>query len=111
MPPDPTNFAIGLGFEVGPEGEPGGDRFYSLVCIPAWLFEHDGYAAVGAGKILVSEWRLDPIESTVKGYLRTCRGNTWSELAADVQCLGSWELKTMFEASGGAEPKTWGESL
>ena len=92
-PPDPEAFAVPLVLEVGALGHRGRERFDLLAVTPRWLeLRHGRRGAVpGRGLLLVFEWDLERIRAFLARAVERCAGDTWVDVARQVDRLADWE--------------------
>ncbi len=96
--PDPSRpFSIELTLLIGPKGLPGEEIF--LVDVSNALFLSEELREIGArvlsSTILVEEFSVAVVEGVVREFCRTCRGQTWHEVALLLMRLGRWEYEGM----------------
>lgn len=95
QPDDSEEFGFLLQAMVGPKGKDGEESFDINVCTPKWLKENNGRSSIIIGRhyLIVGEYNYKSISEFIQGYLRTCSGDSWSEVAEKVSRLGKWEFE------------------
>lgn len=83
QPEDPEKFGFLLQAMVGPKGKDGEESFDIDVCTPKWLTENHerSFIIIGRHYLIVGEYNYQRIFEFIQGYLRTCSGESWSEVA------------------------------
>jgi hypothetical protein len=96
--PDPSKpFSIELTLRIGPKGQRGEELF--LVDVSNALFLADEARERGphvvVSTIVVEEFSVAGVERIVRDFCKTCRGQTWHEVALLLMRLGRWEFEGM----------------
>jgi hypothetical protein len=94
-PADPSSFGFLLQVLAGTSGEDGEDSFNVIVCTPRWLEERYRSTDVVLLRhhLLVSRYDWSAIARFITGYVRSCEGETWQEVATKIGRLGHWEFE------------------
>jgi hypothetical protein len=62
------------------------------MCSPEWLRDQ-GKPTIGRHHLIVPNFDHENLVDFVKGYLDTCDGGDWTEVATKVGRLGRWEFE------------------
>lgn len=94
-PEDTKNFGFYLEAMIGPEGQEGEESFGFQVCTPAWLETHYSETDVLFCRhmIIVFEYDVSRIKSSLSNYCERCFGETWQDIANALARIGHWEFE------------------
>ncbi|MEV0626321.1 Imm8 family immunity protein [Nonomuraea wenchangensis] len=92
---DPAHACELLEMYVGPQGEPGGERFQLTVCTPSALKEQLGRHPflIGRHWLFVAELHPDQVTEWLSDRIAVLEAPTWSELAERIGRIGEWEFE------------------
>jgi hypothetical protein len=95
--PDPTKpFSVEVTLHIGPKDGRGAELFYVDVSNLAFLsVELSAGARLLQHTILVEDFVITDVERIVRDFCRTCKGQTWHEVALLLMRLGRWEYEGM----------------
>jgi Immunity protein 8 len=93
--PESKDFAILLQIVVGPAGSPGEESFDVTLCSSAWVTRQVAEAKILEGRhlLIVAEYNYSLISDYISGYVSSCEGRTWQEIASKLSRLGRWEFE------------------
>jgi len=94
-PEDETCFGFLIEALIGPEGEKGADLFQIMVCTPDWIKANysDRKAVWGRHMLIVLDYDLLEIKSTISRYVESCTADDWYGLALKLSRIGGWEFE------------------
>ncbi|WP_239089986.1 Imm8 family immunity protein [Sphaerimonospora thailandensis] len=92
---DPAHACELLEMYVGPQSEPGEERFQLTVCTPSALAErlHHHPVLIGRHWLFVPELRPAEVGRWLSDRIAVLEAATWSELAAKIGRIGEWEFE------------------
>jgi len=95
VPENKKSFGFLLQLFVGADDGEGYESFDVVVCTPKWLSDTHSKDEVVIGRhyLIVFEYNFAHIMEEVQGFLDTCTGETWREVALKVGRLGYWEFE------------------
>jgi hypothetical protein len=89
--------SIELSLRIGPKGQRGEELF--LVDVSNALFLADERASAGRisslARLSFEKFTVARVERIVREFCKTCRGQTWHEVALLLMRLGRWEYEGM----------------
>lgn len=93
------NFCFYLEISVGVKNEKGSEQFGITVCTPKWLLENKKKDEIIFGKdyLLVFEYSYSKIYGKIKSYIDKLEGNSWEELALELNKVAYWEFENYQE--------------
>jgi len=94
-PEDEACFGFLIEMQVGPECKEGADLFQITVCTPDWIKAKCSArkAVWGRHMLIVFEFDLAEIESTISRYVENCTADDWPSLALKLSRIGGWEYE------------------
>ena len=94
-PEDPKKFGFCVQAMIGIEGSEGADSFAIEICTPKWLMENDSETDVvfGRHKLIVFDYDINKIRSTIARYCEYTFGDEWLEMAEKLARIGYWEFE------------------
>ena len=95
LPDEEENFGFLLQAMIGPLDREGEESFDIIVCTPKWLTENHGRSDIllGLHKLIVFRYDYLQLRQFIEKYLMRCSGDTWEEIARQVNLLGQWEFE------------------
>lgn len=91
QPPDPTNCAVFLEAEIGPDGAEGGEIFGFTAVTPQAVSQcHERHW--GRGYLLLPEFTWEEVEQALSRLLAQCAGASWQEIAESLNKELLWEF-------------------
>ncbi|GAA3529778.1 hypothetical protein GCM10022419_005870 [Nonomuraea rosea] len=80
---------------VGPQGEPGEERFQLIVCTPSALAEQlrQRPFLIGRHWLFVAEFHPDEVTEWLRDRIAVLEARTWNELAEKIGRIGEWEFE------------------
>jgi hypothetical protein len=92
---DPTHACELLEMYVGPQSEPGEERFQLTVCTPPALADQLRHHPFLIGRHWLFVRELHPTEVTnwLSDRIAVLEAPTWDELAAKIGRIGEWEFE------------------
>lgn len=95
MPAAPDRFSFLLQMIVGPFGQEGEESFDAVVCTPSWLKIEVDRCGIMAGKhyIFMNTYNYDKLVKYIESCCNKATGDSWQEIAEQLQCLGRWEFE------------------
>lgn len=94
-PIDEACFGFLLELQIGPEDQLGSDLFQIMVCTPEWIkSEYSNRKAVwGRDMLIVFEYDLEHIHSTIYRHVESCTADDWPSLAQKLSRFSGWEFE------------------
>jgi hypothetical protein len=94
--PPERDFGIYVMLFIGWEGNDSSDCFGLLICTPGWFSQNLKRTFVESGQyvIFMDEFDYAKFRSYIESYIWRCEGDTWPEVASELDHLASWEFKT-----------------
>lgn len=94
-PEDEACFGFLVELQIGPENEQGADLFQIMVCTPDWIKAKysDRKALWGRHMLIVFDYDLTEIESTISRYVESCTADDWHGLTLKLSRIGGWEFE------------------
>ncbi|MEU6739421.1 Imm8 family immunity protein [Streptosporangium sandarakinum] len=92
---DRTHACELLEMYVGPQEEPGEERFQLTVCTPSALAEqlqHHPFL-IGRHRLFVPELHPDKVTEWLSDRIAVLEAPTWGELAQKIGRIGQWEFE------------------
>ena len=89
-----TPFGILIQAMTGPAGGEGEESFDFILCTPEWFADHMSKDIVsGRHHVFVKRYDYPALESFVRGFCASCRGDSWSAVAEKLGRIGKWEFE------------------
>ncbi|MFC4435992.1 immunity 8 family protein [Cupriavidus respiraculi] len=92
-PPDPTCFTLTLRVHIGLADTAGADDFECHVCTPTWLIQTVSGPTWVRHLMIVPEYDLGKIEGAIHGYVASCAGENWPNIASKLARVFAWEFE------------------
>jgi hypothetical protein len=100
LPADPLDCALRMYVEIGAANLAGADGFHFSVVTSAFLARTLKSTEWGRGTLIVLEFSWEAVEAAIEETIASARGETWEEVAAEINKFIPWE----FDNYGEAEP-------
>lgn len=91
QPEDPDFFDLDLCLLIGVSDKEGADIFYLTICTPKW-FDEQNFKAPVRGYLLVDCFNLDQIKTKIQHCIEQASGNSWHEIANQINQFAIWEF-------------------
>jgi hypothetical protein len=97
--PESQDFAILIQVMAAPEGMPGEEAFDLTLCTPGWISNALATEKIMMGRhlLVVPGFDFDQVLGYIAGYVASCEGETWIEVAEKLGRLGKWEFEDYSE--------------
>lgn len=108
-PASSNNFGQPVQADIGGERSDGADTFSATVCSPMWLTDRCGASGIlwGRHKLIGNHFDRAKIAEAIGAFCASCIGETWVELAAQLQRFGHWEFDS-YDVNREGPPKAGG---
>lgn len=94
-PNDPEDVGLLVQIMAGPEGKPGDESFYVVVCTPRWLerrVREDG-PLIGHYLVVIESWDTARVQLFLTSAVESMEASNWHELAGKIGRIGKWEFQ------------------
>jgi len=93
--PASDEFAILVQILAAPQGSPGEESFDVTVCSTAWIAQRAREERIIDGRhhLVVDHFDYDRLYQYISGYVSSCEGPTWQDVALRLGRLGRWEFE------------------
>ena len=87
-------FGILIQAIIGPAGTAHEESFDFIFCTPEWFADHMSKSIVpGRHHVFVKRYDYFALESFVRGFCTSCRGESWSTVGEKLGRIGKWEFE------------------
>ena len=87
-------FGILIQAMISPAGADGKESFDFILCTPEWFANHiSSDIATGRHHVFVKRYNFSSLQSFLRNFCASCRGESWQAVAQKLGRIGKWEFE------------------